>query len=212
MRSVNGPLHGGGFHGRRKTSGCLWLANRRHPVLILRVINLYRLQRCRKLGFCSAVHLESLLVDEKRIYFVSTSRLALYLCYALLFCSLAFLDPRVGHTMDVYFSTFISILCHSDWLFHRESCPQLDVVYPGRAWSSSPACTWRCSLHYFFSPGNSLVSSWCDHSMLASLLWQCAEQLTVLCNWQYYGGAGCCSPYVAAHRSTFSVPVSHVAP
>ena len=23
------------------------------------------------------------------------------------------------------------------------------------------------------SPGNSLVSSWCDHSMLASLLWQC---------------------------------------
>jgi len=24
----------------------------------------------------------------------------------------------------------------------------------------------------FLSPGNSLVSSWCDHSMLASLLWQ----------------------------------------
>ena len=23
------------------------------------------------------------------------------------------------------------------------------------------------------SPGNSLVSSWCDHSMLASLLWRC---------------------------------------
>ena len=30
-----------------------------------------------------------------------------------LFCSLAFLDPRVGHTMDVL-SPFISILCHSD--------------------------------------------------------------------------------------------------
>ena len=28
------------------------------------------------------------------------------------------------------------------------------------------------------SPGNSLVSSWCDHSMLVSLLWQC---LTVPC-------------------------------
>ena len=24
-----------------------------------------------------------------------------------------------------------------------------------------------------YSPGSSLVSSWCDHSMLASLLWQC---------------------------------------
>jgi len=31
----------------------------------------------------------------------------------VLFCSLAFLDPRVGHTMDVL-SPFISILCHSD--------------------------------------------------------------------------------------------------
>ena len=33
-------------------------------------------------------------------------------------------------------------------------------------------CTWHCSLHYL-SPGNSLASSWCDHSMLASLLWRC---------------------------------------
>jgi len=47
-------------------------------------------------------------------------------------------------------SPFISILCHSDSLFHRESCPRLDVVYPGRVWSSSPACTWHCSLNYFF--------------------------------------------------------------
>ena len=62
---------------------------------------------------------------------------------------LAFLDPRVGHTIDVL-SPFISVLCHSDWLFHGESCPRLDVVHPGRAWLSSPACTWHCSLHYLF--------------------------------------------------------------
>ena len=31
---------------------------------------------------------------------------------SVLFCSLAVLDPRVGHTMDVI-SPFISILCHS---------------------------------------------------------------------------------------------------
>ena len=30
-----------------------------------------------------------------------------------LFCSLAVLDPRVGHTMDVL-SPFIPVLCHSD--------------------------------------------------------------------------------------------------
>ena len=63
-----------------------------------------------------------------------------------LFCSSAVLDPRVGHAMDVL-SPFISVLCHSDWLFRGESCPRLDV-YPGRAWSSSLACTWHCSYDY----------------------------------------------------------------
>ena len=66
-----------------------------------------------------------------------------------LFCSLAVFDPRVGHTMDVL-SPFISVFCHSDWLFHGESYPHLDVVHPGHAWSSSAACTWHCSLHYLF--------------------------------------------------------------
>ena len=32
---------------------------------------------------------------------------------SVLFCSLAVLDPRVGHTMDIL-SPFISVLCHSD--------------------------------------------------------------------------------------------------
>ena len=63
-----------------------------------------------------------------------------------LFCSSAVLDPRVGHAMDVL-SPFISVLCHSDWLFRGESCPRLNV-YPGRAWSSSLACTWHCSYDY----------------------------------------------------------------
>ena len=63
----------------------------------------------------------------------------------VLFCSLAVLDPRVGHTMDVL-SPFISVLCHSDWLFHGESCPRLDVVL-------MPACAWHCSLHYLFIQG-----------------------------------------------------------
>jgi len=31
----------------------------------------------------------------------------------VLFCSLAFLDPRVGHIMDLL-SPFIPVLCHSD--------------------------------------------------------------------------------------------------
>ena len=71
----------------------------------------------------------------------------IYIMKSVLF--LAVLDPRVGHTMDVL-SPFIPVLCHSDRLFHGESCPRLDVVHLGRAWSSSPACTWHCSLHYLF--------------------------------------------------------------
>ena len=71
-----------------------------------------------------------------------------HLC-SVLFCSLAVLDPRVGHVIDVL-SPYISVLCHSDWLFHGESCPCLDVVHPGRLWSTSPACTWHCSFHYLF--------------------------------------------------------------
>jgi len=55
----------------------------------------------------------------------------------------------------VVLSPFISVLCHSDWLFQGESCQPVDVVHPGRAWSSSPMCTWHCSLHSL-SPGNSL--------------------------------------------------------
>ena len=55
----------------------------------------------------------------------------------VLFCSLAILDPRVGHTTDVL-SPFIPVLWHSDWFFHGESCPRLGVVHPGRAWPSSP--------------------------------------------------------------------------
>ena len=46
-------------------------------------------------------------------------------------------------------SPFISVLCHSDWLFHGESCSRL-VVHPGRVWSSSHACTRYCFLHYLF--------------------------------------------------------------
>ena len=34
-------------------------------------------------------------------------------CRSIQFCSLAVLDPRVGHTMDVL-TPFIPVLCHSD--------------------------------------------------------------------------------------------------
>ena len=70
--------------------------------------------------------------------------------------------------MDVL-SPFISVLCHSDWLFHGESVQVLMlsiVVFL--------ACVHlTLFLALSLSLGNSFVSSSCDHSMLASWLWQC---------------------------------------
>ena len=96
-------------------------------------------------------------------------------CKLNLFCSLAVLNPSADHTMDVL-SPFISVLCHSDWLFHGESwcCP------------SRPCVVFLTCVHLALflalslSPGNSLVSSWCDHSMLISLLWQYLTVLSLL--------------------------------
>jgi len=93
---------------------------------------------------------------------------------SVLFCSLAVLDLRVGLTMDVL-SPFVSILCHSDWLFHRESCPRLDVVYPGRAWSSSPAYRTSGIVPCIISSSRQFpcfLMVWPLY-MLASSLWQC---------------------------------------
>ena len=51
-----------------------------------------------------------------------------------LFCSLAVLDPRVGHTMAYFLNLSLSSAILID--FHGESCSRLDVVHPGRAWPS----------------------------------------------------------------------------
>ena len=75
----------------------------------------------------------------------------------VLFCSFAVLDLRFGHAMDVL-SPFILVLCHFDWLFHGEPSPRLDVVHLGRAWPSSPACTWHCSLQYLFLQATALFT------------------------------------------------------
>ena len=101
----------------------------------------------------------------------------------VLFCSLDVLDPRVGHAIDVL-SPFISVLCHSDWLFYRESCPRLGVVYPGVR--GLPRLRAPGIVPCLISFSRPLVSSWCDHSMLASLLWQCLTVPSLLQSWRTY--------------------------
>ena len=59
--------------------------------------------------------IQSLAMYPKLIGFVMNimQRLIIKQARVTMFCSLAVLDPRVGHTMDVL-SPFISVLCHSD--------------------------------------------------------------------------------------------------
>ena len=99
--------------------------------------------RWRRTGNSSSRSLKIVIIfamsdEQENVTFSYAAEETVGVLFSVLFQSLAVLDPRVGHTMDVL-SPFISILCHSDRLFHRESCPRLDVVYSGRAWSSSPA-------------------------------------------------------------------------
>ena len=48
----------------------------------------------------------------------------------------------------------------------ERSCPRLDVVHPGRAWSSWPACTWHCSLHYLFLHATPFSTPICTKSFV----------------------------------------------
>ena len=85
---------------------------------------------------------------------------------------------------------FLSLPRSEGWPHHGRTFSI--YLYPLSFWLTLPqrvlSTTWRCLsrpcvvflacvhlalfLALFLSPGNSLVSSWCDHSMLASLLWQ----------------------------------------
>ena len=64
------------------------------------------------LSYADSVIQEAQLSLSDRAMRLVSSNLAS--CHAtVLFCSLAVLDPRVGHTMDVL-SPFIPVLCNSD--------------------------------------------------------------------------------------------------
>ena len=52
-------------------------------------------------------------------------------------------DPRVGHTTD---SIYLCLLPFSLTLPRKV----LSTSWCCPSWSSSPACTWHCSLHYLF--------------------------------------------------------------
>jgi len=61
-----------------------------------------------------------------------------------------------------------------------ESPVLIDVVHPGRAWSSSPACTWHCSLRH----PSLLVSSWCSRSTLGDARGRCLDPVVVVGWWR----------------------------
>ena len=83
-----------------------------------------------------------------------------------MFCSSAVLDPRVGHAHHGH--TFSIYLCPLSFWF---TLPQ-GVLCPSRPCVVFLACVHLALfLALSLSPGNSLVSEWRDHSMVASLLW-----------------------------------------
>ena len=76
------------------------------------------------------------------------------------FCSV--LQPSSIRGLATQWTYFLHLSLSSVILIDSstgESCPRLDVVHPGRAWPSSPSCTWHCSLHYLFLHAISVLSS-----------------------------------------------------
>ena len=86
-----------------------------------------------------------------------------------------------GHTFSVY-SYPLSVWLTLPWgvLSTSWCCPsRLCVVFL--------ACMYLALfLPLSLSPGNSLVSSWCDHSRLASLLWWCLTVPSIPALWRTY--------------------------
>ena len=86
------------------------------------------------------------------------------------FCSLAVLDPKVGHThtMDVY---YLHLSLSSVILIDSSMKSPVHVLWlsnPSRSCVAFLACVQLALfLALSISPGNSIVSSWYDHSMLA---------------------------------------------
>jgi len=95
-------------------------------------------------------------------------------CNRVVFCSLAVVDPRVGHTMD-----FLHLCLSSVILIYFSTKSSVHVLTLSIQAVRGFTGTWHCSLHYFFLQAV-LVSSWCDHSMLASLFWQCLTVSSLL--------------------------------
>jgi len=76
--------------------------------------------------------------------------------------------PRHGRTFSIYTCPL------SFWLTLPRRVLFTSWCCPSRPWVVFLACVHLVLfLALSLSTGNSLVSSWCDHSMLASLLWRC---------------------------------------
>ena len=83
---------------------------------------------------------------------------------------------------NVHTTHYAKVWLHHGRTFSIYLCPlSLWLSLPRSPWCcpSRPCMAFLACMHLALflalslSPGNSLVSSWCDHSMLVSLLWQC---------------------------------------
>ena len=112
--------------------------------------------------------------------------------------------PHHGRTFSIY-------LCPlSFWLTLPRTVLSTSWCCPSRPCVAFLACVHlTLFLAISLSPGNYLVSSWCDHSMLASLLWRCLTVPSLLQLYRrrrlYYFQACMYFVVVETCRTTFGV-------
>jgi len=83
----------------------------------------------------------------------------------VLFCSLAVLDPMVGHTMDEL-STFISVLCHSD---SSNSRSWRHTFSRSISMQSALDILWRCDIQIYVSSLSSSSTGSPVHVLMLSI-------------------------------------------
>ena len=128
------------------------------------------------------------------LLFIYSKHISHYICLPKEFCKQNRRQNRkctgaqcfVGLSSVLLPSSIRGLATPWTYFLHFYPCPLLFwLTLPRRVLSTSSCCPSRPCVAFLacvhlalflalsLSQGNSLVSSWCDHSMLASLLWRC---------------------------------------
>ena len=95
----------------------------------------------------------------------------LRICYYYFFCNITVVKIEICQLSSLLAYSYIIWLWNQIKSLFKGRCTSVILINACVVFLASVHLALFLALSFF--PGNSLVSSWCDHSMLADLLWRC---------------------------------------